>query len=199
MKLSKLVFAALAATLVLSLTVQAKNEVKKAYIFGFASSFNDSTVYFTDIQELDSAWFTGKNKFLVSRENYSYQLRDYLSGQGEEHRTCLVLYNEDAKKVEKLWNKLHARYEQKQKSKNNQKQVNKMPPFQIKHLTKEQFAFQAVEPMDEGVQEEKPTKEALREQKKALKEQKKAQKEEMKAKKEETKAQKKAQKEAAEQ
>lgn len=182
MKLSKLVFATLAGTILLSLTVQAKNEVKKAYIFGFSSSFNDSTVYFTDIQELDSAWFTGKNKFLVSRENYSYQLRDYLSGTGEEHRTCVVLYNDDIKKIEKTWNKLHARYEQKQKSKNNQKQTNSMPPFQIKHLTKEQFAFQIVEPMDEGIENapEKPSKKALKEQKKAQKEEMKAQKEENK-------------------
>ncbi len=192
MKSSKLALAALAATWALSLTVQAKNESKKAYIFGFASSFNDSTVYFTDIQEVDSAWFTGKAHFLVSRENYSYQLRDYLSGQGEDNRTCAVMYSTDAKKTEKLWNKLHTRYEHKQKSKNNQKQVNQLPPFQIKHLTKEQFAFQAVEPTDEGIQPEKPTKEAL-------KEEKKAKKLEMKAKKEEMKAQKKSRKDAAEQ
>ena len=79
MKLTKLVFATLAAALLISITSQAKNEMRKAYVFGFASSFNDSTVYFTDIQELDSAWFTSKNKFLIGRENYSYQLRDYLS------------------------------------------------------------------------------------------------------------------------
>lgn len=198
MKLTKLAFAALAATWALSLTVQAKNEAKKAYIFGFASSFNDSTVYFTDIQELDSAWFTGKAHFLVSRENYSYQLRDYLSGQGEDNRTCVVMCNTDAKKMEKQWNKLHARYEHKQKSKNNQKQVNQLPPFQIKHLTKDQFAFQTVEPTDEGTRPEKPSKEAMKEQKKALKEEMKAKKDEMKAKKAEMKAQKKNRKDAAE-
>ena len=27
----------------------------KVYLYGFAASFNDSTVYFTDIQEVDSA------------------------------------------------------------------------------------------------------------------------------------------------
>ena len=53
MKLTQLVFATLAAALLISITSQAKNEMRKAYVFGFASSFNDSTVYFTDIQELD--------------------------------------------------------------------------------------------------------------------------------------------------
>lgn len=174
MKLSKLAFATVAATLLLSLTIQAKNEVRKAYIFGFASSFNDSTVYFTDIQEIDSAWFTSKNHFLISRENYSYQLRDYLSEQGEEHRTCMVEYSNDPKKIEKEWNKLHQRYMRSQKKKNNQKQTNELPPYQIKLLTKEQFSFQAVTPTEEYVEEtpQKPIKKVKKvKAKKALKEQ----------------------------
>lgn len=117
MKLSKIGLTAIAATLLISLTVQAKNEVGKAYVFGFASSFNDSTVYFTDIQEVDSAWFTSKHHFLVSRENYSYQLRDYLTSIGEQHRTCMVEYNTDPKKLEKVWNKLYSRYAHNQKLK----------------------------------------------------------------------------------
>lgn len=115
MKLSKIGLTAIAATLLISLTVQAKNEMRKAYVFGFASSFNDSTVYFTDIQEVDSAWFTSKHHFLVSRENYSYQLRDYLASIGEQHRTCVVEYNTDPKKLENTWNKLYIRYAHNQK------------------------------------------------------------------------------------
>ena len=53
--------------------------IPKIYAFGFSASFNDSIVYFTDIQEIDSAWINEKNKFLVSRDNYSYQLKNYLS------------------------------------------------------------------------------------------------------------------------
>ncbi len=190
MKLSKLALASCAASLLFSFSAQAKNEVKKAYIFGFASSFNDSTVYFTDIQEVDSAWFTSKNKFLISRENYSYQLRDYLNSIGDEHRTCMVEYSFDPKKIEKSWNKLHARYEHNQKKKNNQKQVNELPPFQIKHLTKDQFAFQAVTPTEEYVEEtpkldKAKAKKAEKEKKKAKKEEKKALKKERQAKKQE--------------
>lgn len=157
MKLSKIGLTAIAATLLISLTVQAKNEVGKAYVFGFASSFNDSTVYFTDIQEVDSAWFTSKHHFLVSRENYSYQLRDYLTSIGEQHRTCMVEYNTDPKKLEKAWNKLYIRYAHNQKKKNNQKQKSELPPFQIKKLTREQFQFQSVAP-DEAIEIEEPVK-----------------------------------------
>ncbi len=79
MKITKIALASVASSHVSARSLhQAKNEAKTAYIFGFASSFNDSTVYFTDVQKVDSAYFTRKNKFLVSRENYSYQLRDYL-------------------------------------------------------------------------------------------------------------------------
>ena len=158
MKLSKIGLTAIAATLLISLTVQAKNEMRKAYVFGFASSFNDSTVYFTDIQEVDSAWFTSKHHFLVSRENYSYQLRDYLTSIGEQHRTCVVEYDTDPKKLEKVWNKLYIRYAHNQKKKNNQKQKSELPPFQIKKLTREQFQFQAVAPMDEATEIEEPVK-----------------------------------------
>ena len=171
MKLSKIGLTAIAATLLISLTAQAKNEMRKAYVFGFASSFNDSTVYITDIQELDSVWFTSKHHFLVSRENYSYQLRDYLTSIGEQHRTCMVEYNTDPKKLEKVWNKLYSRYAHNQKKKNNQKQKSELPPFQIKKLTREQFQFQSVAPMDEAIEIEEPVKKVKA--KKALKKQRK--------------------------
>ena len=172
MKLSKLAFVSVVAALLLSLTLQAKNEVKKAYIFGFASSFNDSTVYITDIHEVDSAWFTSKNNFLINRESYSFQLRDYLSGLGEEHRTCMVQYGTKLKDVQKAWNKLCDRYTKEQKVKNNQKQTNNRPPYQVKTISKDQFAFKAVAPTEE-YNEEVPAKPAKKvKAKKAMKEQK---------------------------
>ena len=65
MKLRKSVFAAIAATLLIAVSMQAKDEMKRIYIFGFASSFNDSIVCFTDVQAVDSAWLNSKNHFLV--------------------------------------------------------------------------------------------------------------------------------------
>jgi hypothetical protein len=99
MKITKIAFASIALACFSSLSASAKNDAKTAYIFGFASSFNDSTVYFTDVQKVDSAYFTRKSKFLVSRENYSYQLRDYLEQQGAGKRTCVVMFETDQKKA----------------------------------------------------------------------------------------------------
>ena len=48
-------------------------QVPQAYMFGFAASFNDSTVFFTDIQQVDSVWVTKKKGFLAGRSNYAYQ------------------------------------------------------------------------------------------------------------------------------
>ena len=61
----------------------AKNKcVPKIYAFGFAASFNDSTVYFTEIHEVDSVWINEKNKFLLNRNDYSNQLKGYLDAKG---------------------------------------------------------------------------------------------------------------------
>lgn len=148
MKSSKLTFASLAATLLISLTIQAKNEMKKAYVFGLASSFNDSTIYITEVQEVDSAWFVSKKHFLVGRENYSYQLRNHLEDQGEEHRICTVAFSTNEKKIQKTWDKMLAHYTRLKKKKNNQKHITEQAPYVIKYITKEQFHFQAVNPLE---------------------------------------------------
>ena len=98
-------------------------------------------------------------------------MRDYLANIGEQHRTCMVEYNTDPKKLEKAWNKLYTRYAHNQKKKNNQKQKSELPPFQIKKLTREQFQFQSVAPMDEAIEIEEPVKKVKA--KKALKKQRK--------------------------
>ena len=56
--------------------LRAKNYVTpKAYMFGFSASFNDSIVYFTDIQEVDSVWFMQKRKLLA--EKYGIRLSEF--------------------------------------------------------------------------------------------------------------------------
>lgn len=161
MKITKIALASIALACFSSLSASAENEVKTAYIFGFASSFNDSTVYFTDVQKVDSAYFTRKNKFLVSRENYSYQLRDYLEQKGAGNRTCIVMFDFNQKKAEKKWNKLYARYVQKPKAKKakNGQQMNDAPsPYQVKTINSTDFHFSSVQPNDEEVEEVKVKK-----------------------------------------
>ena len=88
-----------------------KTVVPRIYMFGFAASFNDTIVHFTSVQAVDSAWMDMKSKFLLGRDNYSYQLRDFLSEQEQmPNRTCIVVYGLKREKVEKKLLKLRHLY-----------------------------------------------------------------------------------------
>ena len=82
----------------------------KVYCFGVSTSFNDSTVFFTEIQEIDNVWLESKSNFVVGRDNYSYQLRDHLSDKGYPKRTCIFVCHPTLKKVEKKYNKMKQRF-----------------------------------------------------------------------------------------
>jgi len=111
-----------------ALTASAVNKPEKVYMYGFAASFNDSTVYFTSLQEIDSAYIDSKTKFLYSRDNYSYQLRDYLSAHGAENYTCTTVFALNRKAAEKKYAKLRKRYTQGGK-------------YTVKDLSKTDFFF----------------------------------------------------------
>ncbi len=164
MKSSKLALASVGAALLASLTVSAKNEMKKAYMFGIAASFNDSTVYFTPVQEVDSVWFTKRNKtvFLQNRDNYSYQLRDFLEQKGESNRTCAIFFGTSHKKVEDKWEKVHAKYTAKSKKKKKAPKGGEKPPYQVKMIDNGEFLFKPIAPTEE-TQVEKPAKKARKE------------------------------------
>lgn len=83
---------------------------KTIFVYGFAASFNDSTIYFTDIQQIDSAYIDSKTKFLYSRENYSYQLRDYLDKLGFKNATCTTSFAMTKKEAEKKYLALRKKY-----------------------------------------------------------------------------------------
>lgn len=116
-----------------TVTAFASNIRTKLYIYGFVASFNDSTVYFTSIQETDSAWIDKKTKFLYSRENYSYQLRDYMRGIGLETPTCVTIYDRKKKKIEKKFTAMKKKY-----SKNG--------IYNIKYITPSDFQFETIKP-----------------------------------------------------
>jgi len=119
--------------------------VPKMYMFGFAASFNDSIVHFTEIQAVDSVWIDAKTKFMAGRENYSYQLRDYLSEKAQmPHRTCVVFYNQDRQKLEKEYLKMKRIYatgkkKEKKKDKNTRKSNN-----DIRILSSADFLFHTI-------------------------------------------------------
>lgn len=109
----------------------------RIYMFGFSASFNDSIVYFTDIQPVDSACIDTKTKFLQERESYSYQLRDYLALQLQApHRTCFVMYHVNRSKLEKEYAKLKKLYSTPTR--------DGRLPYDVRQLNASDFRFQTV-------------------------------------------------------
>lgn len=105
------------AVLALSMAVPALARKTKSkshygvYMAGVSASFTDSLVYFTDIQQVDSAYL-GDKGLLQDRAQYSIQLKDYLeSNEGGKNRTCFVYYNKKKKKLQKELNKIKQKYQ----------------------------------------------------------------------------------------
>lgn len=108
--------------------------VPKVYMFGFSASFNDSIVYFTDVQTVNNAWIDTKEKFLLGRESYSHQLKDYLAGTMKQpYRTCIVIYAQKRKDVEKKYMKLKKKYTARNKDK-----------YDVKYINSSEFNFKTV-------------------------------------------------------
>lgn len=126
------------ATILLPSVASAINKQERIYAYGLATSFNDSTVYITDIQQIDDAWVDTKSGFLYSRDNYSYQLRDYLKRNGVAHPTCVTVYGKTRKDVEKKYMAIKKRYTTKGK-------------YDIKYLNASNFSYTAIIP-DESEQ-----------------------------------------------
>ena len=135
MKFIAHIMMALLFTAVPTLTHAKPVKTPKLYIFGFSASFNDSTVYITGLQELKEVWIDSKTKFLISRDSYSYQLKDYLTQKLNEHtRVCLVIFDVKQKKAEKKFQKMKTKYIDKGKG-----------TYDVRLLTEADFKFEAVD------------------------------------------------------
>ena len=105
----------------------------KIYIFGVATSFKDSTLYITEIQEISNAYIDSKTRFLVERDNYSYQLRDYLKAIGEQTPTVSTIFATEKKDIEKKYLVIKKKY---------------LDPglYQIKQIDNTSFIFKPITP-----------------------------------------------------
>lgn len=99
------------------------------YAFGFSASFNDSTVYFTDIQTIDSVWVDSKTGFILERGMYANQMRNYFTQSGQPNRTCVFFYDVKFKNIAKKFRKMKERYV----AGNN---------FDIRYLKPDEFVFE---------------------------------------------------------
>ena len=92
----------LLTTITVSYAEAKRVKVPKMYMFGFAASFNDTIVHFTNVMEVDSVWIDSKKKFLLARDLYSNQLRRYLENEQQmPNRTCVVQFAKKREKAEK--------------------------------------------------------------------------------------------------
>lgn len=116
----------------LSFNIEAKDKAAaKMYVFGVATSFNDSTAYFTPVQELDSVTVVGKTGLLANKQEYSYQLKSYFNGIGLPYRTCVTVNSTNRKTIIKRFMKLR------------QKMIKK-GNYDIKNIDTDAFKFERV-------------------------------------------------------
>lgn len=139
------VYLAMAAMLIPALAFAVQKHTP-GYICGFATSFNDSTVYFTDIQYMDSTYTDSKTGFLYSRDNYSYQLRGHMQKNGVANPTCITFFSKKRKDVEKKYAALKKRYATKGR-------------YDVKYLLASDFAFTPIIPDESEMKDaHKPAK-----------------------------------------
>jgi len=159
--MTKNTFALLMLSVLLSLPVAGKMRCTTVYMFGASASFSDSIVYFTDIQVVDSVWLDEKTDFLVSRWDYSNQLRSHFTQTGHPNRTCIVCYSTEEKDIRKKYAKMRKKFSGTTK---------KPTRYDIRQLDEEEFTFAAVRPsvIDEESLEaynEQQAREAMKPQK----------------------------------
>ena len=110
---------------------------KHMYIFGFAASFKDSVVYMTEIQDVPNVWYDTKSKFLLGRDNYSAQLKEYFRDKLQmPDRVCMVIFAKTMKKAEKKYLKLRKKYL------SNKKHTS---TYEVRYVTTQDFKFEAVD------------------------------------------------------
>lgn len=140
MKILKYILFSLLLTMALPQETQAKHEkVPQMYMFGFSASFQDSIIYMTDVQEIQGVWYDTKTKFLLGRQHYSYQLKNYLTNSKQQpNRVCVVMFALTRKEAERKFIKLRKEYTVKAKGK-----------YDVRYLTTTEFKFESVDMSEE--------------------------------------------------
>ncbi|MBR5440378.1 MAG: hypothetical protein IKV37_02305 [Prevotella sp.] len=171
-KIRKKVLAAmlLAAATLLPSEAFSINRPTKVFMFGFASSFNDSTVYLTDIQTIDTAWIDTRSNFIYGRQDFSYQFAEHLRSNENPYPTAIIVFAEKRKDIEKKFLKLRKRYT------NPKKGV-----FTIKSIDTNTFRFKSITPdTPEATYTKEQLKAAIKKEKDDLKQKQKEAKKQLK-------------------
>ena len=92
-----------------------KDEVKTVYLFGASFSFTDSVVYFTEIMPVEGAKLDEKTKFLLHRQYYAYELKDYMNFQENmPGRVSAIYFSDNLSKLKKQEAKMKKRLVEKE-------------------------------------------------------------------------------------
>ena len=97
-------------------SVQATGDDEKpVYLFGASFSFSDSVVYFTEIMPVEGAKLDKKTKFLLHRQYYAYELKDYMNFQESmPGRTSVIYFSDKLSKLQKQETKIKKRLVEKE-------------------------------------------------------------------------------------
>lgn len=91
-----------------SFTMKGK-KTEGVYLFGVAASFNDTVVYFTPIQHVDSVKL--EKGFLPKRPQYAYQLKNQIEySMNKSDFTCMIYFSDNKAKLEKEAAKVKGKY-----------------------------------------------------------------------------------------
>lgn len=84
--------------------VSAKGDEKEgAYLLGVSFNYNDSIVYFTEIQFLEGVQLQSRSRILPDRQHYAYELKDYMNfTEGKPGRTSAIYFAKKRSKLERV-------------------------------------------------------------------------------------------------
>lgn len=98
-----------------SVSLAKGDDEKPVYLFGASFSFSDSVVCFTEIMPVEGAKLDSKTKFLLHRQSYAYELKDYMNFQENmPGRTSVIYFSDKRSKLEKQEAKIKKRLVEKE-------------------------------------------------------------------------------------
>ena len=82
------------ALLFVPAVMSAKKDKDVVYLFGTSYSYNDSIVYFTEIQPLEGIKLQKRSRILPDRQHYAYELKDYMNfKEGKPGRISVIYFS----------------------------------------------------------------------------------------------------------
>lgn len=108
--IKKLSLLLLAILCISTASAKKKIETQPVYMFGYALSPADSTVYVTDIQRVEPAYIQTSTGFLAGRALFSQQFQDYLlQSLHVKGAACNIFFNTKRAKVQKKYDRVTTR------------------------------------------------------------------------------------------